>query len=240
MQKAIEITNLIKNYRDLRVLNGLSFEVFQGEIFGLIGPNGAGKTTTLRIISTLLQITSGEIKVFGYDIIQEGTKVREKISYLPEEAGAYKNLSGKDYLEFMAGFYADNNEKGQKIVDKGIELAKLGERIKDKASTYSKGMTRRLLVARALMSNPTLAILDEPTAGLDVIASQEIRNIIKSFAAEGGTVLLSSHNMLEVEFLCDRIALINKGLILEIGTPQELKEKHKAKNIEEVFINAIK
>jgi len=119
-------------------------------------------------------------------------------------------------------------------------LAKLGERIRDKASTYSKGMTRRLLIGRALMFNPELAILDEPTSGLDVIASQEIRNIIKSFAADGGTVLLSSHNMLEVEFLCDRIALINKGLILEIGSPWELKEKYKAKNIEEVFVNAIK
>jgi len=240
MQKAVEIKNLIKDYESFRVLKGFSFEIFQGEIFGLIGPNAAGKTTTLRIISTLIQATSGEAKIFGYDVSKEGSKVREKISYLPEEAGAYKNLSGKDYLEFMAGFYADNNEKRQKIVNKGIELAKLGERIRDKASTYSKGMTRRLLIGRALMFNPELAILDEPTSGLDVIASQEIRNIIKSFAADGGTVLLSSHNMLEVEFLCDRIALINKGLILEIGSPWELKEKYKAKNIEEVFVNAIK
>jgi ABC-2 type transport system ATP-binding protein len=240
MQKAVEIKNLIKYYGNFKVLNGLSFEVFQGEIFGLIGPNAAGKTTTLRIISTLLGATSGEAKVFGYDVSKEGNKVRERISYLPEEAGAYKNLSGKDYLEFMAGFYADNDEKKRKIVNRGIELAKLEERIKDKASTYSKGMTRRLLVARALMFNPELAILDESTSGLDVIASQEIRNIIKSFAAEGGTILLSSHNMLEVEFLCDRIALINKGLSLEIGSPRELKEKYKAKNIEEVFVNAIK
>jgi len=96
------------------VLKGFSFEIFQGEIFGLIGPNAAGKTTTLRIISTLIQATSGEAKIFGYDVSKEGSKVREKISYLPEEAGAYKNLSGKDYLEFMAGFYADNNERGKK------------------------------------------------------------------------------------------------------------------------------
>lgn len=240
MQKAVEVKNLTKSYGDFRVLQGLSFEVFQGEIFGLIGPNAAGKTTTLRIISTLLQTTSGEVKVFGYDVSKEGDKIRERISYLPEEAGAYKNLSGKDYLDFMAGFYADNNERKQKIVERGIELAKLEERIQDKASTYSKGMTRRLLLARTLMPNPELAILDEPTSGLDVIASQEIRNIIKNFVAAGGTVLLSSHNMLEVEFLCDRIALINKGLILEIDSPQELKEKYQAKNIEEVFIKAIK
>ena len=240
MQNAIEVSNLIKDYGDFRALKNISFEVSQGEIFGLIGPNAAGKTTTLRIISTLLQITSGEVKVFGYDVAKEGNKVREKISYLPEEAGAYKNLSGKDYLEFMAEFYSNSNEEKREIIDKGIELSKLGERLKDKASTYSKGMTRRLLVARALMFNPELAILDEPTSGLDVIASQEIRKIIKDFAKKGATILLSSHNMLEVEFLCDRIALIDKGLILENGTPQELKEKYSSKNIEEVFINAIK
>lgn len=240
MQNAIEVNNLIKDYGDFRALENISFEVSQGEIFGLIGPNAAGKTTTLRIISTLLQITSGEVKVFGYDVAKEGNKVREKISYLPEEAGAYKNLSGKDYLEFMAEFYSNSNEEKREIIDKGIELSKLGERLKDKASTYSKGMTRRLLVARALMFSPELAILDEPTSGLDVIASQEIRKIIKDFAKKGATILLSSHNMLEVEFLCDRIALIDKGLILEIGTPQELKEKYSSKNIEEVFINAIK
>jgi len=240
MQKAIKVNNLIKDYGNFRALKGLSFEVSQGEIFGLIGPNAAGKTTALRIISTLLQITSGEVKIFGYDVTKEASKVREKISYLPEEAGAYKNLSGKDYLEFMAGFYSNNDKEKREIVDKGIELAKLGERLKDKTSTYSKGMTRRLLIARALMFNPELAILDEPTSGLDVITSQEIRKLIKDFVKKGTTVLLSSHNMLEVEFLCDRIALINKGLILEIGTPQELKEKYKSKNIEEVFINAIK
>jgi len=206
----------------------------------LIGPNAAGKTTALRIISTLLQITSGEVKVFGYDVIKKADKVRERISYLPEEAGAYKNLSGKAYLEFMASFYSKDNEEKREIMERGIELAKLGKRLKGKVSTYSKGMSRRLLLARALMINPKLAILDEPTSGLDVIISQEIRGIIKDFVKKGTTVLLSSHNMLEVEFLCDRITLIDKGLILETGTPQGLKDKYNAKNIEEVFINAIR
>ena len=240
MNKAIEVKDLIKDYGNLRALKGISFEVPKGEIFGLIGPNAAGKTTALRVISTLLQITSGEVKVFGHDVIKEADEVREKISYLPEEAGAYKNLSGKDYLEFMAGFYSNSNEEKREITDRGIELAKLGKRIKDKVSTYSKGMTRRLLVARTLMINPELAILDEPTAGLDVIISQEMRRIIKDFVKKGTAVLLSSHNMLEVEFLCDRIALIDKGAILETGTPQELKEKYNARNIEEVFTNAMR
>jgi len=240
MQKATEVKNLIKDYGDFRALKDISFEVNQGEIFGLIGPNAAGKTTALRVISTLLQITSGEVKVFGCDVIKEADEVREKISYLPEEAGAYKNLSGKSYLKFMASFYSTSNEEEREIMERGIELAKLGKRLKNKVSTYSKGMSRRLLLARALMINPELAILDEPTSGLDVIISQEIRRIIKDFTKKGTTVLLSSHNMLEVEFLCDRIALIDKGVIVETGTPQGLKEKYNAKNIEEVFINAIR
>jgi ABC-2 type transport system ATP-binding protein len=240
MSKAIEVKNLIKDYDNFRALKGISFEVAEGEIFGLIGPNAAGKTTTLRIIATLIQPTNGEVKVFGYDIIKESEKVREKISYLPEEAGAYKNLSGKEYLEFIARFYAKNKNEMMEILTRGLELAKLGEKIKDKVSTYSKGMTRRLLVARALMAKPKLAILDEPTSGLDVIISREIREIIKNFVQQGTSVLLSSHNMLEVEFLCDRIALIDKGEIKEIGAPEKLKEKYDAKNIEDVFIKAVR
>jgi len=240
MDKAIKVKNFVKDYGSFRAVKGISFEVKEGEIFGLIGPNGAGKTTTLRVISTLLQITSGSIKVFGYDVVKQPDKVRECISYLPEEAGAYKNLSGKNYLEFMAEFFSRNFKEKKSIVDKGIKIAKLSGRIKDKVASYSKGMTRRLLLARALMVNPKLAILDEPTSGLDVINSHEVRKMIKSFSKNGTTVLLSSHNMLEVEFLCDRIALIDEGLIVESGSPKELKDKYKANNIEEVFMEMVR
>ncbi|MDD5530508.1 MAG: ABC transporter ATP-binding protein [bacterium] len=234
MENAIEVTSLIKSYGKIEALKGISFNVRAGEIFGLIGPNGAGKTTSLRIISTLLQVTSGSVKVFDCDVSKKAPEIRKIISYLPEEAGAYKNLSGKGYLEFIAGFYSDKT-----MLKKGFEIAQLGDRIKDKVSTYSKGMTRKLLVARALMMSPKLAILDEPTSGLDVINSKGIREIIKDFVKSGTTILLSSHNMLEVEFLCDRIALINNGMIVETGTPQELKIKHNVNNIEEVFLKAI-
>jgi len=240
MDKAIEVEDLTKDYGKVRAIKGISFQVDRGEIFGLIGPNGAGKTTALRVISTLLQITSGSIKVFGYDVTKQSDKVRECISYLPEEAGAYKNLSGRNYLEFMAEFYSENGQQKKGIVEKGIKMAELGERIKDKVSTYSKGMTRKLLLARALMIDPKLAILDEPTSGLDVVNSQGIRRLIKSFAKSGTTVLLSSHNMLEVEFLCDRISLIAEGLMVEVGSPQTLKEKYQVQNIEEVFMEVVK
>jgi len=235
----VSVNNLVKDYANLRAVDNISFTIEEGEIFGLIGPNGAGKTTTLRIMATILTPTSGDIKIFGYDLKSEGQKIREIVSYLPEEAGAYKNLTGLDYLNFMASLYANNKSEKDKFVENAIDIAKLEDRIKDKISTYSKGMVRKLLLSRSLMYKPKLAILDEPTSGLDVINSIEIRKIIKSFTQNGTTVLLSSHNMLEVEFLSDRIALINKGKILVEGKPDDLKKDYNARNIEEVFIGAI-
>ena len=236
---AIEITGLVKKYGVFLAVKGISFQVKQNEIFGLIGPNAAGKTTTLRILATLLQPTQGSVTVFGFDVINESSRIREIISYLPEDAGAYKNLTGMEYLQFIAHFFGQGKKKDA-IVKKGEQIAGLGDRIHTKVDTYSKGMMRRLLVGRALMIDPKLAILDEPTSGLDVRNAQEIRHIIKGSVDHGATVLLSSHNMLEVEFLCDRIALIDNGYIIESGSPKELKKKYGAKNIEDVFTQVVK
>ncbi len=233
----VEVKNLVKNFGTTKAVKGISFTIDKGEIFGLIGPNGAGKTTALRVVSTLLQINSGEVKIMEYDVKKQSDEVRKLISYLPEDAGAYKTLTGRGYLTFIANFFAEKNTR--KMVEKGIEIADLGERIDDKVDTYSKGMKRRLLVGRALMTDPKLAILDEPTSGLDVINAQEVRKIIKDTARKGTTVLLSSHNMLEVEYLCDRIALIDEGIIVEEGKPKGLMKKYNANNIEEVFTRVV-
>lgn len=174
----------------------------------------------------------------GHDVVKEPEKVRKLISYLPEEAGAYRNLTGREYLRFMAGLYSQATGKdADEMLELGIGIANLGVRLDDKVSTYSKGMTRKLLLARALMVVPKLAILDEPTSGLDVVNAHEIRELIKGFSRERGvSVLVSSHNMLEVEFLCDRVAIINRGTIVEMGRPEELKERYSSKNLEEVFV----
>jgi len=234
---AIDVKNLVKNFGKFQALKGISFSINEGEIFGLIGPNGAGKTTALRIVSTLLTITDGSVTILGYDLAKQASEIRKLISYLPEDAGAYKNLTGRAYLQFIANFY--DPKQHRQMLDKGIKITDLGVRIDDRVDTYSKGMMRRLLVGRALMTNPRLAILDEPTSGLDVINAQEIRKLIKNTATSGTTVLLSSHNMLEVEYLCDRIALISEGKIVEEGKPRALMEKYKARNIEEVFIEVV-
>jgi len=237
MKTAVSVNNLVKNYGPIKAVKGITFTVKEGEIFGLIGPNGAGKTTVLRVVSTLLSITSGTVEVMGYDVGKQPDEVRKIISYLPEDAGAYKNLTGKSYLQFIANFFSP--KENRQMVEKGVAIADLGNRINDRIDTYSKGMKRRLLVGRALMTNPKVAILDEPTTGLDVINAQEIRRIIKNTTKQGTTVLLSSHNMLEVEFLCDRIALIAEGRIVEQGEPKDLMEKYKASNVEEVFMKVI-
>ncbi len=236
MSVAVEAKNLVKDFGSVRALDGINFKIEKGEIFGLIGLNGAGKTTALRIASTLLLPTSGTVTVFGHDVVEEASEVRELISYLPEEAGAYKNLSGLEYLRFMASFRVNGKRAVKGLVDVASEISGLEERLKDKVKTYSKGMKRRLLVARALMTKPNLAILDEPNSGLDVLHSVHVRKIIKQYAKKQDvTVLLSSHDMLDVEYLCDRVAIVNKGKIVVEGSPQELKTKYSVANLEEVF-----
>lgn len=236
---ALVVNDVHKMYGDREAVKGVSFTVKEGEIFGLIGPNGAGKTTTLRMISTLLTISSGDIKVYGKDVKTEAAEVRKLISYLPEDAGAYKDLTGRQYLEFMANFFATGDEQ-KAMVEKGIAISKLGERIDSKIDSYSKGMKRRLLIARAIMPNPKLAIMDEITSGLDVANAYEIREIVRNIAKEGVSIIISSHNMFEVEIMCERVAMINKGTVVLEGTPAELKQRYDAENLEEVFIKAVK
>ena len=237
MSIAVNARNLVKQFGNIRALDNLSFNIQQGEIFGIIGPNGAGKTTTLRIVSTLILPTSGTMTIFDLDAVKQAGEVRKIISYLPEESGVYPNLSGYEYLRFMAKFSKLDIEKA---VAEAAEISGLGDRLKDKAKTYSKGMKRRLLVARALMTKPKLAVLDEPASGLDVLHAYHVRQIIKNYVKEHGTtVLLSSHNMLEVEYLCDRVALLNRGKIVVEGKPAELKNKYQSQNLEEVFAKVI-
>lgn len=237
MATAIDIQKLVKIFDSNKAVSNLTLKVSENEIFGLIGPNGAGKTTTLRIIATLLKPTSGKVNIFGYDLTSEPEKIRSLISYLPEESGAYNNLSGTEYLKFMASFYAKNNDELKFIVNEGSNISGLDDRLRDRVKTYSKGMKRRLLIARALMTRPKLAILDEPTSGLDVFYAHHIRDVIKDHARKyGATILLSSHNMLEVQYVCSRVALINNGEVVEEGTPVDLMKKYSSGNLEDVFI----
>ena len=188
------------------------------------------------MISTLITPTSGDAVVAGNSVVKNPDKVRECITYLPDEAGAYKNMTGLKYLQFMAGLFDTDLDKINACVDKAKEICGLGDRLNDKIGSYSRGMTRKLLLARAVMTKPKLAILDEPTSGLDVLNAIEIRKTIKKLAKEEGiSFLLSSHNMLEIEFVSDRVGIISKGHLMVTGRSDELKERYNAANLEEVF-----
>ncbi len=240
-RRAVEVRNLVKIYPGgIKGVDGVTFSVEEAEIYGLIGPNGSGKTTTLRIIATILKPTSGYARVFGYDVVKEPLTVRRYLSYFPEEAGAYRDLRGIDFIKFMIHTRLEGRE-AEEAIEEAVKISELGESLKQPVRRYSKGMKRILALSVVLASKPRLAILDEPTSGLDVERSIEIRSLIKKYVADYGiTVLLSSHNMLEVETLCERVAIIHKGKIIAEGYVDELKSRYSAVNLEEVFLEAIK
>lgn len=241
MEKVLEVKGLSKQYAKVLAADKVSFDISPGEIFALIGPNGAGKTTTIRMISTLLTPTDGDAIVAGYSIKKDPAKVRESITYLPDEAGAYKTMTGIGYLKFMAGLFTSDPRQVNNYIERAKNINGLGDRLNDKIGSYSRGMIRKLLLSRAVMNSPKLAILDEPTSGLDVLNAIEIRKTIKRLAAEEKmSFLLSSHNMLEIEFVSDRVGIIAKGHLLVTGSTAELKERYNAENLEEVFERVVK
>ncbi|MET1160207.1 MAG: ABC transporter ATP-binding protein [Thermoprotei archaeon] len=239
MTSILKVINLHKIYEDgTHAVKGITFEVREGEIYGLIGPNGAGKTTTLRMIAGLIKPTSGEILVDGVSVVKKPEEARRNIGYLPEEAEVYSRLTGYEHLRFYAELYGVENV--EETVEYGAELSGLGDKLRERAGNYSRGMKRRLLLAIVLMRRPRLALLDEPTSGLDVYASVKVREVIKRYVRENKTaVVLSSHNMLEVEYLCDRVGFIYSGKIVLEDKPRNIIEKFEVSNLEEAFTKAV-
>ncbi len=232
----LDVQGLSKQYSKVLAADQVSFQIGEGEIFALIGPNGAGKTTTIRMIATLLQPTGGDAVVAGHSVCREPAKVRECITYLPDEAGAYKTMTGKAYLKFMASIFTTDRKQADACVQRAMAMCGLGDRLNEKIGTYSRGMIRKLLLSRAVMTRPKLAILDEPTSGLDVINALEIRKMILQLARdEGMRFLLSSHNMLEIEYVSDRVGIISGGHRMVPGKTEDLKTRYGAALLEEVF-----
>jgi ABC-2 type transport system ATP-binding protein len=239
----IEVNGLSKKYpkKDVFAADNVSFSVGEGEVYALIGPNGAGKTTTIRMLATLIQPTAGDAVMDGFSLVKNPNEIRKRITYLPDEAGAYKNLTGIAYLEFMGKLFAKDRAELEIFVQRAELICGLGEKLRDKIGGYSRGMIRKLLIARAVMNEPKLAIMDEATSGLDVINALDVRKMIKGLARERGvSFLLSSHNMLEIEYLADRVGMITNGKLTEQGSIPELKEKYGSDNLEEVFVKVVK
>ena len=221
-------------------LRGLSLRVSYGEVVGLAGPNGAGKTTTLRLIAGLLRPDSGEVRVAGLDPYRDSLSVRRILGYLPEDAGVYKHMTGLEFLEFYASLYASSGEEASRMVREAVKLSGLDPGVlRRPAGSYSKGMKRRLLVAKTLMTNPRVIVMDEPTSGVDVEHAVAIRRILRERAREGAAILISSHNLMEMEVVADRVYIIDGGRIVAEGPPRALMEEYGVETLEEVYLKAV-
>ncbi len=241
MGVAIEARNLWKTYHTkkrkglfrsetetVEALRGISFTIRHGEVVGLLGPNGAGKTTTVKILATLLLPDKGEAYIEGYDVVKEAMEVRKRIGLLlTVEKGFYGKLTGRENLEYFGALYGLGGERLRERINylmRLLELDKLGAT--DKLfEEYSLGMKARLGLARALLKDPPVLLLDEPTLGLDPPSARKIRRLVRDLARQGKAILYTTHNMFEAEIVCDRILLINKGVIVVEGSPQELKAR---------------
>lgn len=233
---SIEIKNLTKKYKDKVVVNNISLDIKEGELFSLLGTNGAGKTTTIKMISTLIKQNSGTIKVLGYDTLNEYMNIRDKINVSPQETAVAMNLTVKENLYFMANVYQIKNKKDK--INNLIKIFNLNEVINQKVKTLSGGYMRKLSIALSLINDPKVLFLDEPTLGLDVISRKELWDAISSLKGKI-TIILTTHYMQEAEALSDRIAIMNKGNIIDIDTPKHLITKTKTKNMEEAFISLV-
>lgn len=212
-----------KKKKSVEALKGITFSIERGEIFGLLGPNGAGKSTTIKILSTMLLPTSGKVEISGFDVYRDEQQIREKINFIfGGERSLYFRLSAQDNLFYFADLYKIPRKKQLELVPSLLELVGLGDVTNRRVETFSKGMKQRLQIARALLNDPEIIFLDEPSIGLDPVGALELRNIIKDLAKKGKTILLTTHYMAEAEELCDRIAIINHGEIVTCGTIEEI------------------
>ena len=222
-EAAIQASGLVKRYKDLEAVRGIDLEVRHGEIFGFLGPNGAGKSTTISILCTLLVPTAGTAKVAGIDVVQDPARVRQRIGLVFQDPSLDDQLTGRENLEFHAWIYSVPASERRKRIDEMLALLQLTERAGSQVRTYSGGMKRRLEIARGMLHQPQILFLDEPTLGLDPQTRQSIWAYLKELrATKGITIFMTTHYMDEAEY-CDRIAIIDKGKIVALGTPDELK-----------------
>lgn len=235
-QSAIVIENLVKKFEDVTAVDGVSLQVAKGELFGLLGPNGAGKTTTINILCGLVRPTNGSAKVGGYDVQKEPAKIKELIGVCPQETAIYPYLTGAENVELFGNLNAMNKETLKKRRDMMLEKMGLTEDAKRKAEKYSGGMKRRLSLILALIHDPQIAFLDEPTVAMDPQSRHAVWDFIKELRKEDKTIILTTHYMEEAEELCDRVGIIDHGKLIALGSPEDLISKGKVRNLEEVFI----
>jgi len=233
---AVVIESLVKKFEDVTAVDGISLQVSKGELFGLLGPNGAGKTTIINVLCGLIKPTNGSAKVGGYDVQKETAKVKELIGVCPQETAIYPYLTGVENVELFGNLHAMNKATLKKRCDMLLENMGLAGDAKRRAEKYSGGMKRRLSLVLALIHDPKIAFLDEPTVAMDPQSRHAVWDFIKELKKEDKTTILTTHYMEEAEELCDRVGIIDHGKLIALGAPEDLISKNKVKNLEEVFI----
>lgn len=240
----IRVEKLTKEFKDLRaghvtVLDHVSFQVQPGEIFGLLGPNGAGKTTCLRILSTVLQPSSGTASVAGYDVVEQPELVRANIGFMSCNTGIYDRMTAWEMVEYYGRLYGIQESDLQSRLDDIFTQLQMNDFRDLFCSKMSTGMKQKVSIARTIVHDPPVLIFDEPTSGLDVLVARAVLQAVEGLKTQGKCIIFSTHIMREVEKLCDRVAIIHKGRILDTGTIEELVDKYDCPDIEEVFFKLI-
>lgn len=237
MNSALEIKSVQKSYGSLIALHGIDLEIPQGEFFGLLGPNGAGKTTLIGSIMGLVRPDEGNIFVFQNPVWPDGLEARKYLGFSPQEMNVDRFFNVQKTLEFQAGFYDFDKKTAKARTEEMLKQFNLKDKAKVQFYKLSGGMQRRLLIARAMMSQPKILILDEPSAGIDVEQRHELWNYLRNLNKGDTTIILTTHYIDEAEALCERVAIIHQGRIIEMGNPHELMKKHSKNSLEDVFIH---
>jgi ABC-2 type transport system ATP-binding protein len=235
-ESAIVIENLVKKFEDVTAVDDISLKVAEGELFGLLGPNGAGKTTAINILCGLLKPTSGSATVGGYDVQKETAKVKELIGVCVQETAVYPYLTGAENVELFGNLHVMNKNTLKARRDMLLEKMGLIEDAKRRAEKYSGGMKRRLSLILALIHDPQIAFLDEPTVAMDPQSRHAVWDFVRELKENGKTIILTTHYMEEAEELCDRVGIIDHGKLIALGSPKDLISKDEVRNLEEVFI----
>jgi len=240
----IEVERLRKEFHDLRhgaipALDDVTFNVQPGEIFGLLGPNGAGKTTCLRVLSTVLQPTSGRARVADFDVVRQPEEVRGHIGFMSNNTGIYDRMSAWELVEYYGRLYGMSEDVLKPRLEEIFETLQMNEIRDVLGAKMSTGMKQKVSIARTIVHDPPVLIFDEPTSGLDVLVARAVLKTVESLRGQGKCIIFSTHIMREVEKLCDRIAIIHRGKILAMGTLEELAEQHSQPDVEELFFDLI-
>jgi ABC-2 type transport system ATP-binding protein len=227
---------MTKKFEDVTAVDGLSLEIEKGELFGLLGPNGAGKTTLINVLCGLLEPTSGSVHVGGYDVRKETAKVKELIGACPQDTAAYSFLYGRENVELFGNLQAMPRDELKKNTDELLEKMSLAEDANRRFGKYSGGMKRRINLIIALVHDPEIAFLDEPTVAMDPQSRHAVWDFIKELERKDKTIILTTHYMEEAQELCDRVGIIDHGKLIALGAPRQLMDKFQAENLEEVFL----